>query len=241
MLTYINLDIKNDPIHAGVEFNSTANVQSIGDVDSIEISRKAHSSSGSFTLLNKIIVSSIDDLSFNLIDILVLSGKSYDYNVDIKSGDSVVEFQVFSNIKCKFEGLFIGDYNHAYVAGSNFSTEFTKNKLAETVTTLASRYPYVISNSEVNYCSGTSSGLFLELADDKRSFIPDTYHEYTNGILEFLMDNGEKILKTHDGLGWLVAITPSPHKIRTEFMGMNAIEFSWVEVGEYPKSGMFGG
>lgn len=241
MLTYINLTIENDPIHAGIAFKSIARTQSIGSVSSIEISRKVNGASGGYTILKKITVSSVGDLSFNLIDILALSGKSYDYNIDIKSSSGIIEFQVFSNIKCKFEGLFIGDYNHAYVAGSNFSTEFTKNKLSETVTTLASRYPYVISNSEVNYCSGTSSGLFLELTDDKRSFIPDTYHEYTNGILEFLMDNGEKILKTHDGLGWLVAITQNPHKIRTEFMGMNAIEFSWVEVGEYPKSGMFGG
>lgn len=237
MLTYISVSIENQPFKCGVSINATAQKTSTGNVNSIKISRKRHGES-SWVDIYTVPISSVADLSFNLLDILVLSGSTYDYNFDLMSGRTIVESGRVDNIRCWFEGLFVGDFKQYFVAGTNCRTETQRNTAVEYVTTLSGQYPYRVSNADLNYTTGTSSGLFLELDSIHNHFIPDTYHQFSNKVLDYLADGQEKILKTHDGQAWMITVDANPHKAYSGFYGMNPIEFAWTEIGELPPFGM---
>ena len=239
MLTSISVTIENDYINGGVRIKSDSNINEIGDIASVVISRRPVLSSV-WTDVYVIEVDSAEDLSFDLLDILTLSGTAYNYNIDLMPAGSIIplESEVFYDIKFKFEGLFVGNFERFYVAGTNFRTETKQNMQVEYVTTLAGKYPYRVCNSDTNYATGTSSGLFLRLTDDKRSFVPDDNHEYSNEVLEFLCDGTSKILKTHDGQMWNVSIDANPNKVYSDYTGMNALQFSWTEIDSVPTSGM---
>lgn len=237
----------NNSYEGGITIHSTALATSLttseGTITGITISRKAVESGAADGLglwqdLKTISVSTVSDLNFNLLDILTLSGTMYNYKVAVMSGSTEVEYEYLWNIKCTFEGLFIGDFSEHYLAQSNFKTETKRNMAVEYVTTLSGKHPYRVSNSNLNYTTGTSAGLFLELSSDKRRLMPDTYHRYSNKVLDFLCDGNSKILKTHDGQGWYVSIDKEPMKVYSDYQGMNALQFAWTEIGEMPVSGM---
>lgn len=242
----IHVTAINDPYEGGIVLRSTALVTELttdsGTITSVKISRKAKVAEGygSWYDLKTVIVSNVTDLNFKLLDILTISGTTYDYKISVMAGDTALEHEYLWTIKCIFEGLFIGDFNEHYMAQSNFKTETKQNMSVEYVTTLSGKYPYRVSNSNLNYTTGTSSGLFLELSTDKRKLLPDEYHRYSNKVLNFLCNGDSKILKTHDGQAWCVSIDKEPTKVYSDYAGMNALQFTWTEIGEMPTSGLAG-
>lgn len=239
MLTYINVTIQNDPYKGGLVIKATPNVDDVGGIASIVIGRK-RSDSTKWTEIHTISVTTIEDLSFELVDYITLSGVSYSYNFGIMDADSIlpIESGTIENIKCTFEGLFVGNANAQYIAGSNFKTETKRNTQRQYVTTLAGRYPYAVSNADTNYTTGKSTGLFLRLTDDQKRFIPDNDHSYANEVLDFLIDDTAKIIKTHDGQAWYVSIDANPSETYSDFMGVHPISFNWTEIGELPNMGL---
>lgn len=232
MLTSITVDIKNNPYKGGMEITSVANIESLGSLTSVAIHRSENN--GSYEDVHTIELSELSDLNFHIIDLGTKSGSLYEYSIDLKAGDEIVETGYYDAGVCRFCGLFVGNANKQYIAGTNFKTETKRNIQREYVTTLAGKYPYAVSNSETNYTTGTSVGLFLELTEDKKKFLPDTYHTYSNAVIDFLTDGSEKVLKTHDGQAWYISIDPSPNTVYSEFLGLNAVQFSWTEIGAVP-------
>ena len=232
MLTRISMKAENDIYRGGIVLSSKTTGVGASDVARIEISRKDESTG----LINTLLVKQIESessLNFSLFDITSKSGGVYSYYVNVyNSGNTLLENDVFMNVKCHFEGLFVGNPTKQYVAGTNFKTETKRNIQVEYVTTLASKYPYRISNSDSNYTTGTSSGLFLRLTEDKKKFVPDNDHSFSDEVIEFLCDGQNKVVKTHDGQAWLVSIDASPSKIYSDYIGMNAVSFNWTEIGE---------
>lgn len=238
-LTSISVVIENNIYYGSIEIHSEPNVNSVGDINKIAIKRFAHGYDSVIESTFEIEVETIDDLTFDLRDILTVSGKRYDYYVEVYHEDGDVENGVFDNngsgIVCELEGLFIGDFDVQYVAGTNFKTTVSRNQQVQYATTLASKYPYRISNSECDYFSGTSSGLFLELTEDRKRFIPDTFHVYSMKVFDFIANGKEKILKTNDGLIFYVTIDAQPHYVHSEFLGMNVLEFNWTQTDDLPR------
>lgn len=239
MLTYINVTAQNNPYRGGIEINSEANTSSVSGITKIRIMKK-QIGTGSWVETQSINIESVDDLNFSLLDISTRSGKTYSYSFDIMNGNSIVESGLVENIQFSFEGLFIGNYNKQFVAGSNFSIDSLQRNTSKTyVTTLSGKYPYAVSNASDNYSSGSASGLFLELTSDKKKFVPDYNHEYSDSIVDFLTDGTYKILKSHDGQAWFVSIDQNVSLPSNEhYTGMNAIQFNWTEIGDLPVFGM---
>lgn len=239
MLTTISVQIENDPYNGGIRIKAYPSTTSYGEVASVVISRK-ESSKRDWTDVYTIKVSSIKDLTFDLLDIVTKSGTEYSYNIELMSSDGImpIESQMFENIKFKFEGLFIGNFSKCYVAGTNFKTETKRNTNVEYVNTLSGKYPYRVSNADTDYITGTSSGLFLKLSANRRSFEPDCNHSFSDEVLDFLCDGSNKILKTHDSQMWCVSIDSNPSKVYSDYHGMNSIQFAWTEIEQLPTSGM---
>ena len=235
LLTSITVTVTNNPYLCGIEITSTANVESVGSITSVVINRSEND--GSYEVIKTIEVTDVADLTFDLLDASAKSGSQYEYSINLMAGETISEFGVSDAVQCSFCGLFVGDSTGYYIAGTNFKTETKRNILREYVTTLAGRYPYAVSNADTNYTTGTSTGLFLQLTPDKKSFLPDTYHTYSNAVVDFLCNGNPKILKTHDGQAWYVSIDASPNVVYSDFTGNNAVQFSWTEVGELPMDG----
>lgn len=243
MFSSLLVEVSNQPTRGGILIKSAPIVDSIENITKLRILKKNPTTNEWFELFQKAI-NAVDDLELSLLDILTVAGTVYNYYIELSYGDSIVESEVFSDIKCDFNGLFIGDFEQQYIAGLNFKTESVKrNRSVEYVSTLYGRYPYRVSNADTDYYTGTSSGLFLELVDNNnggKSFDPDMYHVYYSKVMDFLCNNQNKILKTHDGFAWYVSIDSNPTEIYSDHWGMNAIQFSWTEIGELPTTGLVG-
>lgn len=238
MSRYISVEAKNNQYRGGIELISTAITDSIENVTSIKISRKEHGKVG-WADVYTIDIENLSDLNFKLFDILTISGKTYSYGFDIMYGNQVIWQESANDVECWFDGLFIGNFDVQYIAGTNFETNARRNNQVEYVTTLAGRTPYRVSNAETNYSTGQSSGLFLKVTEDGKKFIPDYYHDYSKEVLDFLTDGTDKILKTNDGEAWLVSIdSGSSSPFNDHYTGMNSIKFSWTEIGDLPPFGM---
>lgn len=238
LLSYITIDIANNPYKGGIEIHSTAKKSSIGNITEIRINRK-NANKNSWKTIHSVTVSDVSDLTFDLFDITSMSGITYEYNIDIAAGNNIIESQSFDSVMCEFEGLFVGNDDKQYIAGTNSKVDAKRNNEVSYVTTLGSRTPYRISNSAVNYSSGSASGLFLEFTEDGKKFIPDIDHTYSTSVLDFLTDGTGKILKTGEGQAWYVSIddgAASPYN--DNYIGMNSITFSWTEIGDLPEFGM---
>lgn len=232
MLTSITVVVQNNPYLCGIELASAVNVQSVGDITSVVIYRKE--GEGVFEVVGEIEVTQLSDLTFDILDAGTKSGTPYTYSIDVMQGDTIAEFQTYDPVLCAFEGLFIGNEEAYYIAGTNFKTETKRNIQREYVKTLSGRYPYAISNADTDYTSGTSTGLFLQLTQDRKKFLPDTYHSMSDRVIDFLCDGTPKILKTHDGQVWYVSIDASPNTVYSEFIGNNAVQFGWTEIDDVP-------
>ena len=238
MLSYISVEIKNNPYRGGIEIISTAQSDTIGNITSVRITRKVYKKIGWTDVYTKDI-ESVNDLNFKLVDIATVSGTSYSYGIDLLYGNNIIESGLVENIECQLEGLFIGNFDKQYIAGTNFETDARRNTQVEYVTTLAGRTPYRVSNAATNYSTGQSRGLFLKVTNDGKKFIPDYNHDYSKEILDFLTDGTDKILKTNDGEAWFVSIdSGAASPFNEHYYGMNEIRFNWTEVGDLPPFGM---
>ena len=231
----MSVTIKNNPIRGGIELITTTTKNTIDGITSFVINRKEYGQN-KWMVVGKIDVSTVEDLRRNMLDISTISSKRYTYSIDIMNETTIVESQTYDTVQFKFEGLFIGNDEKQFVAGSNFQTDTERNTEVNYVTTLGSKYPYRVSNGMANYTTGSSSGLFLQVTDDGKKFKPDYDHSYSTEVLDFLTDGSSKILKTDDGQAWYVSIdddTASP--FNEHFSGMNEVKFSWTEIGEIPE------
>lgn len=233
MLTLINAEIKNDQYNGYITLNIRPLSETI-NADMLVVMKKEFGSSSWRNVYEKEIEVA-SDLNLDLADMLTISNKKYTYSIDLKNGNAIVESQTFSEVKCEFKGLFVGNNDKQFVAGLDATTEAKLNTQVEYVTTLKGRIPYRVSNAETCYWTGSSSGLFLELTLDKTKFLPDSNHAYSTQVVDFLMDGTDKLLKTQDGQIWYVSIDSTASvPFNDHYIGMNRIDFSWTEIGDLP-------
>ena len=238
MLTYMTYEIENNPYRGGIEITLTGTAESLGTVTGINVTRRNKKKAGWNDVFSKV-VSSVNDLTFQLFDMTSLSGQTYAYTFNVMAGDRILESETTDYVDCWFNGLFVGNSERQFVAGSNFKTEVKRNTQVAYITTLSGRVPYRVSNANTNYTTGSSSGLFLEVTEDKKKFIPDYDHAYSDSVVDFLSDGTGKVLKTHDGQIWYISVDDSISTPNNEgYLGMNSVAFSWTEIGDVPAFGM---
>ena len=236
-ITSINITIKNNPVKGFIEFMSQKNTSASGQISYVLIYRRIHGDDDYNRIYEKVITNT-DQLTFYDFDIGVKCGTSYDYYIELTDGNSigytVIEFKEILGVECWFDGLFVGNYEKQYIAPLNCSTSVIRNTQANYIMTLAGRTPYRVSNTNANYTTGQSSGLFMPIGNNNQPIKIDT-KEYTKEIVDFLVDGTEKILKTSDGEAWLVSVDPGVEIPSSDyFTGFNIINFNWTETGDIP-------
>ena len=177
-----------------------------------------------------------EDLAFSLNDNTAQNGIEYEYAfVPVVSG---IEGNYITNtIKSNFDGVFICDKDiiYKFYAGVNYGTNQQVQKIG-VFEPLGRKYPVVISNSLINYETGSFSGTvlpndYLTNKDlDKLSMVQER-----KDLLDFLTNKQPKILKDWNGNIWLMIITGNPNVSfqRGSAMKIADVSADWTEIGDY--------
>ena len=174
-------------------------------------------------------------LSFTLNDNLNQNDVEYEYAfVPVFQG---IEGNYISNtIKSKFNGVFICDAESIYKFYTNVS--YGTNERVQQIGVFepfGRKYPVVVSNSLLNYETGSFKGDILnnDFLDTRRIDAKEIV-EKRKQIVDFLTNKKAKILKDWNGNFWLIFITDSIQTSYANDSGMSIVnvESRWTEVGD---------
>lgn len=200
--------------------------------------------SGDWLTLYSQPITQASDMDFTFIDFLNQHGKTYRYALvpllTQQQGDIDVEIEggytVSDDVLSVFDGVFVANSNGSQkLKASTEYGDLETNQDVGVLTTIGGKYPFVVSNSNLNYHSGSISALI----------VPSDF--YTNGDLDrldiverreaieqFLTDKTAKILKDWNGNIWLITFVEN---VEVSFlddygMGLGTLSAKWVEIGD---------
>lgn len=237
-LTSISFTIENNPYTGSVDWNTENQAVSLGDIGFLSLYRRVHGINNTYFKIYEKEITSLNDLTIAESDFTAKSGTVYDYYIELTDTNTatatVLEFLTVNGIESWFDGLFIGNYEKQYMAYLDCSTTTKRSVQSEYVTTLNGRTPYVVSNSNINYTTGSSSGLFSRL-DNRNQPIAEMTDSYRDEVVDFLTDGTNKIIKTNTGGMWYVSIDPEVNIENDDrYIGHNIISFNWTEIDDVP-------
>ena len=221
-------------------FNGNINAGNLGqlskEITEIKIKRRVVGEYD-WTTIQIIPINSYEDLSFTINDNLNLNNMEYEYAfVPISNG--IEGNYITQTIYSQFDGIFICDINTIYKF--YYGVEYGSNDRVQQVGVLepyGQKYPIIISNSLINYETGSIKG----------SILPDDFGKTSNNIInreaislkkknlfDFLTNGKPKIIKDWNQNQWLVFITSNPSASFNNNVGMGLVdvEFEWTEVGD---------
>lgn len=199
--------------------------------------------SGDWLTLYSQPIAQASDMDFTFIDFLNQHGKTYRYALvpllTQQQGDIDVEIEggytVSDDVLSVFDGVFVANSNGSQkLKAATEYGDLETNQDVGVLTTIGNKYPFVVSNSNLNYHSGSISALI----------VPSDF--YTNGDLDrldiverreaiekFLTDKTAKILKDWNGNIWLITFVEN---VEVSFvddygMGLGTLSAKWVEIG----------
>ena len=232
---YQSMELSNKPCGCNIVIVLKSNVYELpSGMTSILIKRKKQSDLY-WSTIGEQALSSVDDLNVIFEDRNTISGVEYTYAaipvIDGKEGVGVSD-----TIKCSFQGWYIADKTGEYVVGLNVKTSKKKNTALSYIQTLASPYPYAVSNGKLNYFSGTFTGLFLPMKDGK--FTREGAFTYKEKVIEFLSNGFSKIIKSGEGEAMKIRVDEAVDLAQSDFLDANEISFTYTQIGDFPATGL---
>ena len=209
-----------------------------GDVKMLKLKRRKYGDFNWVTLNSATIIPTRPyDVVWN--DNLAQSGVTYEYAV-VPVSSGVEGRYVTDNILAQFNGLFICSKDKIYklYEGIAYGGGQREQKVG-VFEPYGRKYPIVTSNANINYNTGSFSGLilpenYMETGKIDRKAIV----ERKDAILDFLTNKSAKIIKDFNTNIWLCMITGSPSVTYENSLGMGvvSIDASWVEIGDVNNS-----
>lgn len=177
-------------------------------------------------------VSTAADCVFTELDKYVRSGVEYEYAlVTTRNGKEGYMYPI--SITPEFEGIFIIEKDIMYHTVANVQMAVNKNRPNATINTIDNLYPYVVTNGQNNYHSGSTSAMFVRTynnCDYNWSFY-DSW-KYREDLMEFLCNGKPKVLKHFDGRMYLIGVVDTPSQNESVSNYYPTTTFSWVEIGD---------
>ena len=204
------------------------------NVTSVRIKRRIK---GTFEWITvrEIPISSPNDLSFIITDNLNAYNVEYEY-AWVPMTNDVEGNYIIESIFSQFQGVFICDVNNIFKLQAG--VEYNNNDANQQVGVFQPynrKYPVIVSNSLINYQTGTiSSWVLPEDFEDSKSLDRFEITKEKEAILKFLMNKKPKIIKDTNGNNWLVYFTgnPSMSYNNNYGQGMVKVNAEWTEVGD---------
>ena len=182
-------------------------------------------------------------------DIFAMNGESYQYILVPVYKDGEEGGYETSNmsayVKCKFDGVCISGYDKTYNVIANLRFNRSRKSRVSTIETIGGKYPRIIKNSKVGYYGGSLSGFMCEFNCVTNKFDIENGVKYRSKLNEFLSDGMPKILKSYNGIGYIIEITSDIDETDSE-SNTPTTSFNWVQIGEICeedviKAGFIGG
>lgn len=180
-----------------------------------------------------------DILDFETFDFLAGSNQEYEYALLPVLADGTEGDYITSTIFSEFYSTFIVDKDKSYKLF--YDLEFgntervTKTGIFEPI---GSKYPIVVSNSQLNYERGSINATILspDIENNYGKITPKKEVEYRKAILDFFTNKMPKLLKTHNSEIKIIMIVDNPNPNIEFFNDLNQeiakISLSWIEVGD---------
>lgn len=199
-------------------------------VSSIRIKRREQGEH-KWIVLNDIPININDDFAFEYIDRYAQGNTEYDYSlVPVMSG---IEGNVNKNsIRSEFKNYFILDKDISYpiIANTNLATQLNKN--VGVITTLGKKYPFVISNGQSQYITGSFKFALLPPINCNSSYDIELEgnYKYTKQFDDWIMNGKPKILKDWTGKIYMINVTNSV-PIDYAIYQLPSYEVQFAEIG----------
>ena len=203
-------------------------------VDSVLIKRQTVGT-GNWITLFQIPIEDIEDFNFSRLDKYVRSDTEYEYALIPVLNGAEGEMNI-NSILCQFDGMFIMEKDITYGSLIDIVMSSAKNRPSATINTIDSKYPYVVTNGNNNYYSGTTSAVFIRSGTDPYDWNFYDSWKYREDLMEFLCNGKPKILKHFDGRMYLVKIVDSPSQDESTNNYYPVTSFNWVEIGNAESS-----
>ncbi len=223
-------------MNADFEGNASAgNVdQMAAGITSVRIKRRVK---GTFDwiIIKQIPISKPEDLSFIITDNLNAYNTEYEYAF-VPVMEDIEGNYIIESILSKFEGVFVCDVDTVFKfhAGIEYNNN-TSNQQVGVFQPYNRKYPVVVSNSIMNYRTGSIGGWVLPNDfDDNRNPSRIAITKEKEVLLKFLLNKKPKIIKDMNGNSWLVYFTGNPSLSYDNNYGQGMVKVSaeWTEVGD---------
>lgn len=214
---------------------SAGNVdQMTADITSVRIKRRVKGTFDWITI-KQIPVSKPEDLTFIITDNLNAYNTEYEYAF-VPVMEDVEGNYIIESILSKFEGVFVCDVDTVFKfhAGIEYNNN-TSNQQVGVFQPYNRKYPVVVSNSIMNYQTGSIGGWVLPNDfDDNRNPSRIAITKEKEVLLKFLLNKKPKIIKDMNGNSWLVYFTGNPTLSYDNNYGQGMVKVSaeWTEVGD---------
>ena len=226
----------NTIMNADFEGNvSAGNVdQMTAGITSVRIKRRVKGTFDWITI-KQIPVSKPEDLTFIITDNLNAYNTEYEYAF-VPVMEDVEGNYIIESILSKFEGVFVCDVDTVFKfhAGIEYNNN-TSNQQVGVFQPYNRKYPVVVSNSIMNYQTGSIGGWVLPNDfDDNRNPSRIAITKEKEVLLKFLLNKKPKIIKDMNGNSWLVYFTGNPTLSYDNNYGQGMVKVSaeWTEVGD---------
>lgn len=214
---------------------SAGNVDQIAaGITSVRIKRRAK---GTFEwiIIREIPITKPEDLSFLITDNLNAYNVEYEYAF-VPMNEDVEGSYIIESILSKFEGVFVCDVDTVFKfhAGVEYSNNISNQQIG-VFQPYNRKYPVVVSNSIINYQTGSIGGWVLpDDFDTNRNPSRTAITQEKEVLLKFLMNKKPKIIKDMNGNNWLVFFTGSPSLSYDNNYGQGMVKVyaEWTEVGD---------
>lgn len=177
-------------------------------------------------------IGSADDLVFERHDRYVANHVEYEYAL-VPVVDGMEGMIKKNSIVVDFNGMYILDAVDQYRTELDIDKgTITRNKARSVVEPLGgSKYPFVVSNGDCDYYSGSIEAMFLPFSAN-RDYTKDGAYDYREKIMAFLNNDRTKILKFDDGRMWMIGVSGAPQDSNEEPDGVVHTSFDWTEIGD---------
>lgn len=207
---------------------------SVLNTTSVRIKRRVKGTFDWITI-KEVSISKPEDFSFVITDNLASYDTEYEYAFVPLIGENEGNY-IINSIMSKFQGVFICDAETVFKFSAG--VEYSNNQVNQEIGVFQPynrRYPVIVSNSVLNYKSGSIGGWVLpENFDQNKVIDRKAITKEKEVLLNFLMNKKPKMIKDMNGNKWLVFFTgnPSLSYDNNYGQGMVKVNAEWTEIGD---------
>lgn len=195
------------------------------------------------------------DNTIEFIDIYNENNVTYDYTIKLYNGEVLVK-TISNYILSSFYGLAITDGTYYYSTILKYNIyPIVKNVDTNIVKVLDKKYPYIISNGITDYYSATIEATFLAVNQNKIDYTEcEVINDYTNSsnsgnsnksiafnlsFIDFLVNKRPKLIKTNNGLVWIIDTSTSNPQITEEEFNTYKTTFTIVQIADDTETAIY--